>query len=360
MDVLFWRALKGEIHMIVQSSNVDMRSKRSYYATQKNSVLMNTWGNFGSNRSDTARGLGSLKNFGELVESKDLETGDKLTEKENVQSGRVSMEEQRVNLQQKFQTQVLNYLLYLLFGKKQGDSSFEEWEEENTTNIEQGFGGFYESSSYYCEQESTSFETTGTVVTADGRQLDFNISLEMTRSFQEYAMTHMDFGMPQLCDPLVINLDMGAAQVTDQKFLFDIDADGEMDEISMLAGGSGYLALDKDENGKIDDGSELFGTASGDGFADLAVYDIDRNGWIDEADEIFDKLRIWTKDEDGNDKLIKLKDAGVGAICLKNADTEFALNSLKDNHSNAFIRKTGIFLYESGGVGTVQHLDLAK
>ena len=66
----------------------------------------------------------------------------------------------------------------------------------------------------------------------------------------------------------------------------------------------------------INDGNELFGTKSGDGFKDLAKYDKDRNGWIDEADDIFDDLRIWTKDEQGNDKLLTLKEAGVGAIYL--------------------------------------------
>lgn len=81
--------------------------------------------------------------------------------------------------------------------------------------------------------------------------------------------------MQQGCaDPLVINLNSSTAQVTDQKFYFDLDADGTADRISMLKSGSGFLALDKNGNGKIDDGSELFGTQSGDGFADLEEYDI--------------------------------------------------------------------------------------
>ena len=54
------------------------------------------------------------------------------------------------------------------------------------------------------------------------------------------------------------------ADVRDQTFKFDLDADGREDEISMLGKGSGFLALDKNGNGKIDDGSELFGTKSGD------------------------------------------------------------------------------------------------
>ena len=105
---------------------------------------------------------------------------------------------------------------------------------------------------------------------------------------------------------------------------------------------------------------ELFGTKSGNGFKDLAIYDNDGNGWIDENDEIFEKLLIWTKDENGKDILYHLKDAGVGAICLKSVNTEFSHNSLHNNRTNAIVRQSGIFLYENGMTGTVQQLDLAR
>ena len=80
-------------------------------------------------------------------------------------------------------------------------------------------------------------------------------------------------------------------ELSDQTFYFDLDADGEEEEISMLKG-SGYLALDKNEDGIINDGSELFGTGNGDGFADLARYDEDGNGWIDENDSILSLIHI--------------------------------------------------------------------
>ena len=60
----------------------------------------------------------------------------------------------------------------------------------------------------------------------------------------------------------------------------------------------------------------------------------------------------------GEDTLYHIAKKGVGAICLQNAQTDFFLNSKEDNHTNAVIRKTGIFLYENGNVGTIQHLDL--
>jgi hypothetical protein len=166
--------------------------------------------------------------------------------------------------------------------------------------------------------------------------------------------------MLKMTDPLVINLDTVVTTLSDQKFEFDLDADGVKDSISMLGSGSGYLALDKNNDGVINDGTELFGTTSGDGFADLAKYDEDGNGWIDENDEIFDKLLIWAKDETGRDELYTLKQAGVGAICLQKAETGFSLNSLKDNQVNGAIRQTGIFLYENGMTGTMQQIDLAQ
>lgn len=213
-------------------------------------------------------------------------------------------------------------------------------------------------SGFMSESESTTFASQGIACTEDGRSISFQVEVSMSRSFmsrfdtlevQNYVMT----------DPLMINLDTNVGSVSDQKFLFDLDSDGEKEEISFAGPGSGFLALDKNGDGVINDGSELFGTSSGDGFKDLAAYDEDGNGWIDENDSIFKHLKVWTKDENGNDQLIDLKSADVGAIYLGNARTEF---QLKDdaNRTNGAIRKTGIYLKESTGqAGTLNHVDLA-
>lgn len=207
------------------------------------------------------------------------------------------------------------------------------------------------------ESESTTFASKGLVQTADGRNIDFNVEVSMSRAFmsqidtlevQEYIKT----------DPLMINLDTNIGSVSDQKFFFDLDSDGDEEQISFAGKGSGFLALDKNGDGKINDGSELFGTSSGDGFKDLAAYDEDGNGWIDENDSVFSKLKVWTKDENGNDYLIDLKKADVGAIYLSNADTQFSLKD-DENNLNAEIKKTGIYLREStGAVGSLNHVDL--
>ncbi len=209
------------------------------------------------------------------------------------------------------------------------------------------------------EAEDTAFSTVGTVRTSDGRQIQFNVNVGMSRQFQQYYEQNMELDAFSMCDPLVINLDTDVAQLSDQNFYFDIDGDGVLDEVSQLGAGSGYLALDKNGDGVINDGNELFGTASGNGFKDLAQYDEDGNGWIDENDAIWSQLKIWCKDENGNDVLYKLADKGVGAICLQNVSTDFTMKG-EDGRTKGAIRNSGVFLYENGNVGTVQHVDVAK
>lgn len=210
----------------------------------------------------------------------------------------------------------------------------------------------------YSEYESTSFHADGRAVTEDGRTIDFNIDVQMTRSYAEYMDVQFKSLPNALMDPLIINVDNGIADISDQKFLFDLDADGNEEQISMLGAGCGFLALDKNDDGIINDGRELFGTATGDGFGELRNYDEDGNGWIDENDSVFSKLKVWCKAADGSDILMDLKEAGVGAIFLGDVSTEFSMNSML-NDTNGVIRSTGFFLKEDGGAGTMHNIDLA-
>lgn len=334
--------------MIIQSSNISMYSRRSYTSKSSRSEGLTYWGVSNGRRDEEAMD-GALEQEG-ISGDERADVKNEIKRAQNIENP------YKGKTLQQIRSEVVNYLLDLFFGDGKAKNLLDDF----YGGSRQAFGGTYSKSSYFYEKETTSFQTNGSVVTADGRRISFQVDVEMTRSFASAVNQQIHFGAARVCDPLVINLDSSIASVSDQKFLFDLDVDGEEDEISMLTGGSGFLALDRNGNGKIDNGSELFGTKSGDGFADLEAYDIDKNGWIDEADAIFDKLRIWYKDENGNDRLVKLKEAGIGAICLRNTDTQFSLNNHTTNRTNAYIRKSGIFLYENGGVGTVQHLDLVQ
>lgn len=213
-------------------------------------------------------------------------------------------------------------------------------------------------STIFAEREATVFSSRGVVETADGRRIEFNLNFEMSREFMQ--STSIEYTRKIFCvDPLVINLEGNPASFSDQTFFFDLDGDGKEEELSGLQKGSGFLALDKNHDGIINDGNELFGTKSGDGFKDLAAYDEDGNGWIDEDDSIFDDLKIWTMDEKGNSRLISLREAGIGAIYLGNIGTEFSLKEQGTNKTQGIIRSTGVFLKENGEAGTIQHVDYA-
>lgn len=256
----------------------------------------------------------------------------------------------------RIRVECIQYLLYLLFGTRPDPDE----ESLSTQGGNAMVSEVTETIQYFSsESEETSFNTTGKVITGDGRELEFDLELTMSRSFTQYCEQSIT-RLHTFTDPLVINLDVPMADVGDVKISFDLDGDGEDEDISALGSSSGYLALDLNEDGIINDGRELFGTSSGDGFADLAKYDSDGNGWIDEADEIFDRLVIAFLKEDGTQEIVKLKDRDIGAICTKSAATDFSLNDLATNETRARIRRTGIFLYESGMMGTMQHLDLAQ
>jgi len=222
-----------------------------------------------------------------------------------------------------------------------------------------GWGGEYDLSISRYEAEQTSFSAQGVVKTAEGKEIRFDLQLSMQREFQSQESVSIRAGDAiRTKDPLVVNFNGTAAQLTDTKFAFDLAGDGTPDNISFVGSGSGFLALDKNGNGKIDNGTELFGAQSGNGFADLAQYDGDGNQWIDENDAVFSKLLVWAKDAGGNDSLATLAEHGIGALYLGNAATPFSVKNLS-NTQQGQIRASGVYLNENGTAGTLQQVDLA-
>ncbi|MCP4596879.1 hypothetical protein [Neptuniibacter sp.] len=210
----------------------------------------------------------------------------------------------------------------------------------------------------YEENEQMRFASQGVVTTEDGKEITFMLELEMEREFSLEENLQLEKTSRTLIDPLVINFNGGAAGLTSSSFSFDLNADGQEEEISFVTQGSGFLALDMNEDGVINDGSELFGTQGQNGFSHLAKYDGDGNLWIDENDEIFNKLKVWTRDDQGNDQLISLKDAGVGAIYLGSTSTNFDLTD-SENNLLGQVKRSGVFLTEEGMVASIQELDIA-
>lgn len=228
--------------------------------------------------------------------------------------------------------------------------------EANSGPERLGWGIDYRYERTEINEEILDFSAAGSVTTEEGTQIDFTLAFSMQKSSVEHESIIFKAG-DALIDPLVLNFGTDTVTMSNIRHTFDLDLDGKNDEFSFVGGGSGFLVLDKNGDGKVNDGSELFGPTRGNGFEELAVYDTDNNRWIDENDAVFDKLLIWTKDEHGNERLFSLKDKGVGALYLDRAATVFELEGSEGTQLGK-MRESSIYLSENGGVGTVQEIDL--
>lgn len=353
--------------MQITGSSISMAATRTYTAQHRVSEQLRSWQ--GDQRPDfegATRGPGrDLVEFSAPGQAA-LNNPEVICACEPTQSERLSSEDEAV-------IATLEKVLEQLTGKKiklqrlhwsAGDSQQVQTALEKLQSLASGpangragWGIEYDRTEDFAESEQTSFSTTGVVKTADGREINFAVNLNMSRSFVAHNEENLRMGDAVRKDPLVINLDGKGAELTTTKYSFDIDTDGTKDQISFVTSGSGFLALDKNSDGKINNGKELFGATTGNGFAELAQYDEDGNQWIDEGDAVYDKLRIWSKSGDGTDRLIALGQAGVGAIYLGHVATPFSLSDT-NNEQLGVVKSTGIWLGEQGGAGTVQQLDL--
>jgi hypothetical protein len=203
--------------------------------------------------------------------------------------------------------------------------------------------------------QSQQFQASGTIKTAEGKNIDFNLAVLMDSSTTVTNDLRILDGDARI-DPLIISFNGGVAELTGERFKFDLNSDGKMENVPIVKDGSGLLFLDKNGNGKVDNGKELFGPATGNGMQELSQYDDDKNGWIDENDQVFSKLAIWTKDANQQDQLKSLLDYNIGAIYTGSIQTAFQHNA----DTGELLGETtqlGAFIREDGSAGLVQQVD---
>ncbi|GAB6039436.1 hypothetical protein [Endothiovibrio diazotrophicus] len=224
------------------------------------------------------------------------------------------------------------------------------------TDEREGWGMVYEYRESHSESEQTSFAAHGVVRTEDGREINFTAAVEMAREFTSNESLSIRAG-DALKDPLVINYNGTAAQLSEEQMAFDIDSDGKKDQIAVLSPNSAFLALDRNGDGTINNGNELFGAQTGDGFKELAALDEDGNRWIDENDSGYSKLLLWSPSAEGNGSLSTLAERNIGAIYLGNVSTQFDLKD-SSNDLQGQVRSSSVYLNEDGTPGTIQQIDL--
>ena len=163
--------------------------------------------------------------------------------------------------------------------------------------------------------------------------------------------------------PVLIETGAGGFRLTDLDggVRFDLDGDGSANRVSWTVGDGddAWLALDRNGNGIIDSGIELFGDRTPqrpsdepNGFLALGVFDDpgkggDGDGLITPADAVWERLLLWVdRDHDGfsdGDELSSLGDAGIAALEL-----EYFRSARTDPHGNEFRYSARVHL-EGGG-----------
>lgn len=130
---------------------------------------------------------------------------------------------------------------------------------------------------------------------ASGRRLEIAATSLTARTLSMRA-TAPAAPQAQAKDPLVIDLGGEGPTTTGAEGAraFDLAADGRTAPTSFARGATAFLALDRDGDGRITHGGELFGDQHGavDGYAELAKFDANADGRIDAGDPVFDRLEL--------------------------------------------------------------------
>lgn len=201
------------------------------------------------------------------------------------------------------------------------------------------------------ETESCSFSASGKVCLADGSTREFDVDYAMERS-EENTRLSLGGGI----DPLVLDFGAPSSRLSEQETSFDLDADGKTEMMHLPEAGSAILFHDLNGNGKADDGRELFGPQSGNGFKELAALDSDGNQWIDEGDAAYDELMLWRTEADGTQAFVSLAEAGIGALSTRHTETLFTIK--QDGAVVGQVRSSSVWLGEESGAGIVRQIDL--
>ena len=214
----------------------------------------------------------------------------------------------------------------------------------------------YKSQETYYENQQMTFNAGGIVNTADGREINFSLDLMMAREFMTANNISLKAGAVA-GQNFIVDFEGPASELASTEFQFGMDPDEDRETVSYLSLGGGLLSMDFDNDGTINALSEVIGTETGNGFAELSAYDLDGNGWIDENDTVFDQLQILSQDTNGNDVATGLRENNVGAIYLSSVHSPYELKN-DENVLLGQIEESGVYLGEDGTPGTVQQLSM--
>lgn len=195
------------------------------------------------------------------------------------------------------------------------------------------------------EQVELDAELTVRGTAADGSVTEQRVAVKLRVSRELVQTTEQSIQIGRKKDPLVLDLTGTGISLTgiENGMVFDLDADGKADRMATVRDGTALLWLDRDGNGQLNSGRELFGDFDGaaNGFAALAELDANGDGVVNAGDERFGALRLRTYDQQqARDQT--LAQAGVSALELAH------LQVVADLGSSASLDAIGVFRRADG------------
>lgn len=175
-------------------------------------------------------------------------------------------------------------------------------------------------------------------------------------------------------DPLTLDLDGDGIETISANagIVFDFDGDGTRTGTGWVKGDDGFVVLDLNNNGTIDNGSELFGVDTVkrdgklaiDGFDALRELDSNSDGMFDIQDDQFSKVQIWQDlNQDGISQVHELKslaDLSITAINLTAKKTNLGSNGNLISAVGNYIREDGTTGEANANQSLAANLDLAE
>ncbi|MEE9354420.1 MAG: Ig-like domain-containing protein, partial [Methylococcaceae bacterium] len=199
------------------------------------------------------------------------------------------------------------------------------WKEKVAVDLDAGNARGYREGTETFDLDIVSTTGSDTNIQLDNTHLDVNIN-DRTRYWT--------------FSPIALDLNGDGIHTTalgDTEGRFDLLNNGKPIESGWLSGEDAFLAVDTNGNGIIDDRSELFGGAIGDGFAKLAGYDSNNDGVVDAQDVNFSDLQVWQDSNENHQtdegELISLDEAGIASL---NVDYT---NEYAEDNSNVLLER---------------------
>ena len=183
-----------------------------------------------------------------------------------------------------------------------------------------------------------------------------------SKSFSSVFTDYQDATTAPKVDPLILDLNgdgLATTNLDQSDVYFDLDSNGFAERTAWIDANDGLLVLDRDGDGKITNGQELFGdqtllsngTRATSGFEALREFDDNKDGKIDASDIVYLKLKVWQDlNRDGvsqAEEMKSLADVGIKAINLSSTFTGAA-----DAMGN-IQRRLGSFVKTDGSDGQI-------